>query len=327
MYSKYFKEEIFMKKVSKVISILLVAIMTLSVFAVSVSAVATPLVAGNTKETATNIPCYDTEYVSELSKAGETDWFKFTTLTQDAYYTISLENYNIFERAGNESYALNMFIYDTYNEQIAQVSRKNSTNVKLEKNTIYYIKVCTGKRVWDSTGNYEVLVSYKLDSVSNIKEEATVVSINKTYNNSLDGTGDIDWFSFTVPNDGTYKVVFENYDIYELVGNENYVSNLFIYNKYNKQIVNIQRTNSMEVELEKDATYYIKVAMGYKVADSTGNYSFSVNYDSVPEPDNPTLPDNPNDNSDNTDFDFMAILTAIWNFFVGIFNFFIGLFA
>lgn len=315
-----------MKKVSKVISVLMAAIMALSVFVVSATAVATPLIAGNTKETATNIPSYGTEYVSELSKAGETDWFKFTTLSEDAYYTISLENYNIFEWAGSEGYALNMFVYDAYNEQITHISRTNSANVKLEKNTTYYIKVCTGERIWDSTGNYEVMVSYKLDRVSNIKEEATVVSINNTYNNSLDGTGDIDWFSFTVPNDGTYKVAFENYDIYESVGNENYVSNLFIYDKYNKQIVNIQRTNSMEVKLEKDTTYYVKVTMGYKVADSTGNYGFSISNKFVSESEKPSTPDTP-DEPVNTGFDFMAVLTTIWNFFVGIFNFFIGLFA
>lgn len=200
-----------MKKASKIISVLMVAIMTLSTFAVSASAVATPLVAGNTKETATTIPNYGVEYTSELSKAGEQDWFKFTTLSEDAYYTIALKNYNISESSTNGSYkaSLNLYVYDIYNQEIAHLYRNTlNTNIELEKNT----------------------------------------------------------------------------------------------------------------------TYYIKVAMGSSMTGSTGNYGFSVNCDTASAPNDPNPPENPdNNNNNNTSFDFMSILTAIWDAIVWLFNFLMGL--
>ena len=322
-----------MKKASKIISVLMVAIMTLSIFAVSASAVATPLVAGNTKETATTIPNYGVEYTSELSKAGEQDWFKFTTLSEDAYYTIALKNYNITEHSWNveSKWNLNLYVYDTYNKEITRLYRSiTNTNIKLEKNTTYYIKVAMGSSITSSTGDYEVFISYKLDPVSNNKEYATAIDVNNIYKYSLDGTGDSDWFSFTTPVDGTYKISLSNYNIPEHSWNvESQCNlNLFVYDAYNKEITRLYRnTTNANIELEKNTTYYIKVAMGSSMTGSTGNYGFSVNCDTASAPDDPTPPENPdnNNNNNNTGFDFMSILTAIWDAIVWLFNFLMGL--
>ncbi len=322
-----------MKKASKIISVFMVAIMTLSIFAVSASAVATPLVAGNTKETATTIPNYGVEYTSELSKAGEQDWFKFTTLSQDAYYTIALENYNISEldTSSSDIYSLNLYIYDMYNKEIAHLLRRtNYANIKLEKNTTYYIKVAMGSYMTESTGNYEVCVTYKLDPVPDNKDNATSVNINNTYKYSLDGTADADWFKFTTLEEDTiYTILLENYNISELSTSSSdiYSLNLYVYDMYNKEIAHLYRnTTNANIELEKNTTYYIKVAMGSSMTGSTGNYGFSVNCDTASAPNDPNPPENPdNNNNNNTGFDFMSILTAIWDAIVWLFNFLMGL--
>lgn len=269
-----------MKKTAKIISILLAAIMALSVFAVSASAIATELAAGNTKETATTIPNYGVEYTSALSKAGEQDWFKFTTLSEDAYYTIALENYNIYEQGG-EKWDVNLYVYDTYVRQVAHIHSTSSTNIKLETNTTYYIKVAMGVNRQDSTGNYEVLIKYKLDPIPNNKDNSTTINVNTTYKYSLDGVGDADWYSFTAPIDGTYKISLENYNIYEQ-GGEKWDLNLYVYDVYNKQVGHVHSTSSTNVTLEKNVTYYVKIVMGSNRQDSTGNYGFSITCDGAP---------------------------------------------
>ena len=258
-----------MKKLSKVISIFMAAVIALSAFAVSASAVATPLTAGSTKETATNIPSFDTEYTSTLSKAGEQDWFKFTMLSEDAYYTISLENYNLHNGSG-ENFSLNLYVYDTYNKQIVNIQGTSSANIQLEKSTIYYIRVNMGEFVRDSTGNYAVLISYKLDTVSNSKEEASSINVNTSYKNSLDGTGDTDWFKFTTNSeDAHYTITLENYNLHNGYG-ENYSLNLYVYDEYNKQLANLQGTNNTKIKLEK---------MVFSILNQMGKSAILVTHD------------------------------------------------
>ncbi len=178
-----------MKKVSKIISMFMAAVLSLSIFAVSASAVATPLVAGNTKETATNIPTFGTEYVSELSTAGETDWFKFTTLSEDAYYTISLVNYNLHEGYG-ESYTVNLYLFDTYNKQLANLQNTRNTNVKLENSTTYYIRVNMGEFCRDSIGDYSFSVTCdSAKSLSKITIDSTPDKTTYVVGESFDKTG------------------------------------------------------------------------------------------------------------------------------------------
>lgn len=275
-----------MKKVSKIISMILVVASVFGIFSINASAVATPLDAGNTKATATNIPEFGTEYVSELSVAGEEDWFKFTTLSDDAYYTFNLQNYNIYESDWNDVYSLNLFVYDTFYKQVVHIygAYRNTTDIKLEKNTTYYVKVCMGSRVTSSTGNYAMLINYKLDPISNDKAEATAINANALNKYSLDGTGDVDWYKFTAPTNDTYKITLENYNIYESDWNDVYSLNLFVYDIYDKQVGHVYGSlhNIADIQLEKNTTYYIKVCMGSKETSSTGNYGFKIQSDSAP---------------------------------------------
>lgn len=268
-----------MKKISKIISLLMAAVIALSVFAVSASAVATELAAGSTKATATKIPSFGTEYVSSLSKAGEQDWFKFTTLSDDAYYTIALENYNI-NSGSNSTQQVNLFVYDTYLKEISFLSDTSSTNIKLEKNTTYYIKVTMGYNRPEYTGNYEILLTYILDPVSNNMSEATAININRSYDYSLDGTGDIDWYKFDAPISGTYKMSLVNKNIQEGWNDTQYLQ-MHLMDEYQKTISTCYSTSSAEVTLEKGHTYYIKIVMGHNRSYWIGNYGFSVTCDSV----------------------------------------------
>lgn len=392
-----------MKKLSKVISIFMAAVIALSAFAVSASAVATELTAGNTKETATNIPSFGTEYVSTLSQAGEQDWFKFTTLSEDAYYTISFKNYNMpyfdYGEVGNPSIAPNIYLYDTYLKELSHSYNNSTRNIKLQPNTVYYIKVRNGDG--KSTGNFSLTVNYRYDKEDNVKENATSLAVNSTNTHSLDGWYDVDWFKITTTSAGEYTIKFSNHDLpcYNNgeIGNPSIAPNIYIYDIYSKELTHGYNSCTRKLTFEANSTYYIMVRLGggnnkdigtysititnglkslskitidslptkttYKVGESfdktglavtahysdgsktsvtsctvngfdsstTGTKELTISYTengvtktatfdiSITEDGTAPAPD--------TGFDFMAILSAIWNFFVAIFNFILSLFA
>ncbi len=184
--------------------------MAFSVFAVNSSAVATELPAGSSKATATNIPKYDVEYVSELNKAKEVDWFKFTTLSEDAYYTITLKNYNIpVGGAGVGDWHLKMFVYDEHNQEVVYNNSyyNPSANIKLEKNTTYYVKVVMGSSRNDSTGNCKFSINTdSVNTLSGISVSSLPDKLTYTVGEEFDMTG----LAVTVKySDGTSKAATE----------------------------------------------------------------------------------------------------------------------
>lgn len=281
-----------MKKFLKTVSILLtIAIMT--TFAVIPgSALATEITAGNTKETATNIPQYGVEYVSSLSKAEEVDWFKFNTLSEDAYYSVELKNYSLpgYENSGeiNGDYAPNIYLYDANMQVIDNGNNKVILNNKLENNAVYYIKIYMGHYKDSSTGNYEISLNYKFDTAENEMENAKSISVNNTHIDSLDGTGDIDWFKFKSTSSGEYEITLKNYDLSGYDSNKeingDYAPNIYVYDAYSQQLAHKNNNITFTVELEANTTYYIKVQMGGYKTTSVGNYAITVSNGTVITP-------------------------------------------
>ncbi len=273
-----------MKNYSKIISVLLTFIVLATVTSVPSSALATEITAGNTKETATIIPQYGVEYVSSLSKAKEIDWFKFTTVSNDAYYSVKLKNYNLagynYEDEYIGQYTPNIYVYDANMQIIAYGSNNVTLNKKLENNTTYYIKIYMGEYVESSTGNYEISVSYKFDTVANDMENAKIISINSTHTDSLDGTKDIDYFKFTSTAASEYIITLKNYDLagynYEDEYIKQYTPNIYIYDAYSQQLAHRSNNVTFSVTLEANTVYYIKIQMGEYVENSTGNYAITV---------------------------------------------------
>ena len=390
-----------MKKTTKFISVLLAVIVALSVCAVGVSAVATPLTAGNTKETATNIPSFGTEYVSELSTAGETDWFKFTTLSEDAYYTITLKNYDMpyhnSGEVGNNLIAPNIYLYDMFSQELAYSYNNSTRNIKLEPNTVYYLKVKNGDR--KSTGNFSITLNYRFDKEADDKDNALMLSVNSNNKHSLDGWYDVDWFVFKTTSAGEYSIKFLNHDLpyydYGEVGNNLIAPNIYVYDADSKEIAYGYNSCTRKLTLEANSTYYIKVRLGNGSGKDIGIYSIDISnglkslskitIDSLPSKTtyaigesfdktgltvtahysdgtkaavtsctvygfdsstagtkeltisytengitktatfDVTVAENGSSSTPDTGFDFMAILSAIWNFFVSILNFFLSL--
>ena len=272
-----------MKKTAKFFSLLLAAVIAMSAFSISGFAVATELEAGNSQETAANIPEFGVEYVSSLSEAGEVDWFKFTTLPDDAYYSYTLKNYNMpyynYGEVGNSSIAPNIFLFDEFLQQVDFSYNNSYRNFKLEPNTEYYIKVLNGDK--NSTGNYSVIIDYRYDSVPNEKAGAVTLQLNESSVNTFDGWYDVDWFKFITTVSGEYVFKLKNHDLNGYkddypYGNTDLSPNIVVCDKYDLTLGSSNNNTTFTLILEEDTEYFIKMFMGSSHNKEVGTYEISV---------------------------------------------------
>lgn len=264
-----------MKKISKILSIFLAVCASLTMVAFPASAATTDIDAGSSLGTATNVPSYGVDYVSSLSKAKEEDWFKFTTKSNEAYYTLSLKNYNIPTQIGYME--LWIKLYDKNMQSLGQTScqmnKTCSLNIKLETSTTYYIVIKTGE---SNVGNYQFTVGYKDDHTPNSMGNASNVSLNQVITESLDGAKDIDWYKFTTTSkEAEYKISLKNYDIPTQIGYMELWVKLYDKNMQNLGKSSCQKGKNCSVTAKLDAntTYYFAIETG---ESNVGNYEFSV---------------------------------------------------
>ena len=156
-------------------------------------------VAGPDFETAYAIET-DTKYTTSFDADGDTDYFKFTTGDQYAYYHFDMDllfsprtdiYFHLYDEAGNDIGG--QTIYSSYFPK--------SLNYRLEPDTTYYfyLKVNT-----DEVGNYTVKVRTQVDAYSNEQKDAGQIETDKKYTTSFDGYGDTDWFQFTTGDQYAY---------------------------------------------------------------------------------------------------------------------------
>ena len=240
-----------MKKTTKIIAFVLALIIAASAFSVSGFAIAEELPAGSSKEKAANIPEFGVDYVSSLDKAGEVDWVKFTTLSEDAYYHFYFENYSLANTGSNwDVQSPNLYLYDA-NMKVLKHSytgndKNDSFSLKLENNTEYYLKVLMGDRASDSTGNYQITISTQLDSIPNTMDLARLITINNTVISSFDGYADVDWYCFNSANEAElYTITLLNYNLPNTGSNWDVQSpNLYLYDSNMQEIAKCYTGNA-----------------------------------------------------------------------------------
>jgi hypothetical protein len=247
------------KKIFSGIILVVVFSVFFSVFSVSAASQKT-LKGGSSVKKAVTASKYGVDYVGTAKKE-QTFWYKFKTKNYDAFYTFTGKNLN--------SDSWTYFYLCTKNEENVtdgfDVYRngENSRNLKLKKNTWYYIKIVCKK-----AGNYKFNISCKKDTVGDTLKAATTVKTGKSYCYSIDGTDDQDWFKFKVSKTGDYRITFKNLNIDGwLYG--------YLFTKYEEQLYSHDSykngENSQIVRLKKNTWYYVKLT-----CSKTGNYKFSI---------------------------------------------------
>ena len=297
-----------MRKLKKILSVILAVCSVFLMVSVSALAATTDIEAGNSMSKATKIPSYGVDYVSSLSKAGEQDWFKFTTKSNEAFYTISFKNYNI-PTGGFLEEQLFLYLYDKNEQELTSgfcgKGDSWSISIKLEENTTYYILIKMGPWVTENTGNYQLTLNYKEDHTSDEMTKATSISFNQTKVESLDGTGDNDWYKFTTgAKAADYEIVFKNNNI-STGGFLEQQLFVYLYDKNEQELTSSfcgkGDVCTSSIKLEENTTYYILVKTGPWITENTGNYEITVNTDAV----------DPGDSSSDTN----SFLQGLKNFF------------
>ncbi len=155
------------------------------------------------KEQATAISL-NQEYTSSLDGNGDrysgwkdTDYVKFTTTGEHAYYHIAYESLSVsyvelyvYDEAGN-------LIEDDYKTSTGKMS---TIALLLEPNSVYYIRM-TG-----TYGNYKLSVSTEVDYEGNSKDEAASLAVNELYEARLEADNDVDWYVVQIKEDGFYRI-------------------------------------------------------------------------------------------------------------------------
>lgn len=271
-----------MKKTAKFFSLLLALIIAMSAFSISGFAVATELEAGNSKETAANIPEFGVEYVSELKTPSEWNWFKFTTKQERAFYYVSFKLYSLPAGTGM-NFGPCVFLYDENLQEIYSDYNDRVFNYQLLENSTYYIVIRNGKHN-SATGTYELKVTYKLDEAGSSSESAKMINVNETIKSSLDGTNDTDYYSFVAPIAGEYKVAIDNISIPGNGSSEKFGFNLYMHDRYGKNLGYDYCHGDFgkaqfDAVLEEGEIYYIKFVQGIYFYDRIGDYELSVTCD------------------------------------------------
>ncbi len=116
------------------------------------TAFAATLNGGKSYGKAVKLPKFGASYVGKLTSNRTEMWYKFKTLSTDAFYTVTVKNLSVPDRVevyfmdvDEEELAKDYFVYK--NEQM-------SAQIKLTKGQMYYIQVLG----ISGTGNYKVTV-------------------------------------------------------------------------------------------------------------------------------------------------------------------------
>ncbi|WP_394926810.1 Ig-like domain-containing protein [uncultured Robinsoniella sp.] len=211
-------------------------------------------------------------------------WYQFTTNSQDAYYNITCKNLSI--PTGLLAVSQPDFVLRTENLIDLKNSRihlkeneQGNINLKLEKNTTYYVSVNPGINPSGNTGAYSIQISYRYDSVSDISSQASNAALGQKYTSSLDGNGDIDWYQFKAASDGTYHISFTNQNI-ETSALDSQKANMYLCTPYEEQLYQESagkgESKTLTCSLNAGQTYLLKITMGTNKRNNTGDYSFRI---------------------------------------------------
>ena len=238
--------------------------------------------AGDSISDATSISL-GTTYNGSITETNEKDYYKFTLnssgkVTLSASVAMTDVSYGIYDDSGNELWVRS----PSWNSTTELIS--TNEDIDLTKGTYYF---SIGEH-YNSTGNYSFKLNFSSANESFTEAEngsdnslntANNVSLNTSYNGQLAINDEKDFYKFNLSTSGritisaTAKMMYIHYYIYDSSGNE-----LWGIGPSWNSTTEVISTNEV-VDLTK-GTYYFVAAQYY---DTTGNYSFKLNFSSANE--------------------------------------------
>ncbi len=214
---------------------------------------------------AVKLPKFGTAYVGRLTSNRRVMWYKFKTLSTEAFYTITVKNLSV--PAHIEVYYMDADEEEVDSETWLSKNSQVSVNLKLPKNRTYYIKIASTST---EAGNVKTTVSYRKDAIGDKRSKAKALTLKKTFTGSIDGNGDSDFFKFKAPKTKNYTFTVKNVSC-----NGHIIA--YVTDKYEEELGSdtwISKNNQFDkqIKLTKGQTYYIQV-IG---SSGTDNYKVTV---------------------------------------------------
>lgn len=253
---------------------------------------------GSNKGNAVQIMQYGKNYATEIKREKENLWFYISTNNYDAYYNFYVKDLSLSPQSiGGHAQGVHVHVYSVLNEEITSLKAvfgegEENSSVKLEKNSKYFINIHSGSNSScesKSTGYVRLRIDCTKDFVSDEKNESTAIAMDQTITNTLDGTGDDDWYSFKTNYAGQYKIFLKSYGLNpSSIEGHRYDVHLHLYSRLGEGLGNLYSFGaeiSEDIYLERNTTYYIVLHSGigsWSYCDGngtsipTGSYSFSI---------------------------------------------------
>ena len=242
----------------------------------------TLIVGGSSKATAPNINM-NSLYAASLT-GKDTIYMKFTTPEDKGYFDFYSMNISIPTHSWSSDAELRFDLIDGV-DQVISTNRlaegnESSKNIELLPATTYYIRI---KNYWvddeSATGYLKVKLTYTQDEVPNTMAEAKRINLAQDVVSSMDGKGDIDYFTFTTGANEDYTIKMKNVNIKTHSWSTSSIFTVQIRNSIEDILVDLRATygseDSKPVSLQRNTTYYV-YAFNPDWEEATGKYTFSI---------------------------------------------------
>lgn len=239
----------------------------------------------NTAPTATAISV-NTPVSGAISTSSDVDWYKFT-VNESGYFYVEF-NHTLLDISRYywairlyDSTGVNLLDGSTGYYSVAANANAETSVFGVSAGT-YYVKI---ERSSHSTEPYSINVKFTPTDTwevenNNDKSKATEIGVNEEYGGALSSSDDVDWYKFTVNDQGYFNVEF----LHELLSNSSTYWQITLYDstgvyfidgsddRFTVQGNKMLTTSNIGI---KAGTYYIKIA---RSAFLDYNYSIKVNF-------------------------------------------------
>ena len=220
------------------------------------------MLAGGSSKAAAASVSYDQLYAAEVTASGD-HWYKFTPSTA-GFTWIYVKNNSV------DRY-VDFYVYSAIEEKMWSKGYNSGGSgsgcVRLNAGSTYYVKISTK----GTSGYYQFKLTFVADPDSDNSSGATPIALNTAYGRTIGGT-DVDWFTFTTGNAGSYTLAITAgqksgslyYGIFTAVEEKLVSDSISFYNT---------GSDRKTVVLEGGRQYYVKI---WSTAEYTCDYTFSV---------------------------------------------------
>lgn len=240
---------------------------------------------GDSKASATPIEV-GKEYAAQLL-GREVLYFKFNSMPQKGFYDYYSKNINISTHSWSGDNQVQFDLIDGVDEIFVKHTDaqggEHTTNLELDKNTTYYVKVYNNQPS-DTPGNFKFKLSFKADKEGDTQEDALSVNAGTQVNGSLDGQADYDYFRIRTGQYKDYDFYCKNININTHSWSGDNQFRVSICNDMKEVLADYRLTYGSDnkkdgvtptVVLSPNTVYYIRI---YDPSKGIGNYTFKLTH-------------------------------------------------